>query len=146
MFETMNESKSLLIKEIGKINAKGDISPSELDNLCKAYKTLREISTIEAMDDYGDQSYGRGRSMRMDNAYGYSYGHDYPMRGESYRRGRGADGRYVSRDGSYDSGYSGHSVTDRMIASLEREMDMAETEYDRNKIQEEIRRLREKKD
>lgn len=29
---------------------------------------------------------------------------------------------------------------------LEREMDMAETEYDRNKIQEEIRRLREKKD
>lgn len=142
MFETMNDSKSLLMKEIGKINAKGDISPSELDNLCKAYKTLREISTIEAMDDYGDQSYGRGRSMRIDNSYGY----DYPMRGESYRRGRGADGRYVSRDGSYERGYSGHSVNDRMIASLEREMDMAESEYDRNKIMEEIRRLREKKD
>ena len=136
MFETMNESKSLLIREIGKINAKGDISPSELDNLCKAYKTLREISTIEAMDDYGDQSYGRGRSMRMDNSYGYPHSYDRvpmgrPMSTDSYR---------------YERGYSGHSVTDRMIASLEREMDMAETEYDRNKIQEEIRRLREKKD
>lgn len=131
MFETMNESKSLLLREIGKINAKGDISPSELDNLCKAYKTLREISTIETMNGLD-----RSETMRMDNSYGYPRSYDRvsmgrPMSTDSYR---------------YERGYSGHSVNDRMIASLEREMDMAESEYDRNKIMEEIRRLREKKD
>lgn len=130
MFETMNDSKSLLMREIGKINAKGDISPSELDNLCKAYKTLREISTIEAMNGL-DRSEGMRR-----NSYGYPYSYDHmpmgrPMSADQYR---------------YERGYSGHSVNDRMIASLEREMDMAESEYDRNKIMEEIRRLREKKD
>lgn len=73
---------------------------------------------------------------------------------ESMRRGRGADGRFVSRnrdrsmdgdyDRSYDDGYSNHSVHDRMIASLEREMDMAKTDYERQQIQDEIRSLRER--
>ena len=129
MFETMNDSKSLLMREIGKINAKGDTSPSELDNLCKAYKTLREISTIEAMNGL-DRSEGMRR-----NSYGYPYSYDHmPM------------SRPMTDSYGYERGYSGHSVNDRMIASLEREMDMAESEYDRNKIMEEIRRLREKKD
>lgn len=130
MFETMSESKSLLIREIGKINAKGDISPSELDNLCKAYKTLREISTIEAMNGLD-----RSETMRR-SSYGYPHSYDHASMGRS-----------VNTDPyRYERGYSGHSVNDRMIASLEREMDLAESEYDRNKIMEEIRRLREKKD
>lgn len=126
MFETMMRTKSLLKREIDQINDIGELDDCRLDNLLKAYKTLREISTIEAMDS--------------------EYGDDYSTRRTSMRRGRGADGRYMSRSGSYDRGYSGHSVTDRMIASLEREMDMAESDYDRKKIQDEIHRLRESKD
>lgn len=42
----------------------------------------------------------------------------------------------------YDGGYSGHSVNDRMIASLEKEMDHAETEYERKQIRDEIEHLR----
>ena len=42
----------------------------------------------------------------------------------------------------YDGGYSGHSVNDRMIASLEKEMDHAETEYERKQIRDEIEHLK----
>lgn len=39
-------------------------------------------------------------------------------------------------------GYSGHSIEDRMIASLENQMDTATSDYERQKIQEEINRIR----
>ena len=69
----------------------------------------------------------------------------------SYRRGRDSmTGRYVSRDTyhdvraphvPYDQGYSGHSINDRMIDNLERMMDQATSDYERQKIQEAISML-----
>ena len=57
----------------------------------------------------------------------------------SYDRGRSpVTGRYVSRD----SGYSGHSINDRMISQLENMYDEAKTEYEREEVRKEIDRLR----
>ena len=42
-----------------------------------------------------------------------------------------------------DQGYSGHSIKDRMIDSLERMMDTAQTDYEKQTVMEEIKKLRE---
>lgn len=57
----------------------------------------------------------------------------------SHMRGRSpVTGRYVSRD----SGYSSHSINDKMIARLEMAYDDAASQYEREEIRKEIERLR----
>ena len=101
---------------------------------------------------------------------GYS-GARYPRisYGESYARGRGADGRYVSRghemyDGGYpydgsmrsmggmsrgtgysDTGRSMHSVKDQAIQRLEALMDTAESDYERQEIMKMIETIEKQK-
>lgn len=147
--DVIRNTKSLIFKEMEKINAKGDISSADLCNLKYASQTLTSLSTYEAMEnEYGDDaSFAMGRrSMRGNQSYdGMSYGD------ESWRRGRGANGQYVSRmyeppmeNRSYANDYSGHSVEDRTIEMLEHQMDNAKSDYDRQFIQNQIRSIREK--
>lgn len=156
MYETNEKVKQLLENKICEVVAKGDISPSEMECVEKAYKTLQSISTIEAMEEYGDneeRSMRRGgRSMRGNQSYHGGY---YEWEPEySMTRGRGADGRYISRGGNYDrmsmtdsnTQRSYHSASDRMIAALETELNDNISDYERQKIMEEIRRLKEMKD
>lgn len=101
---------------------------------------------------------------------GYS-GVRYPhiSYGESYARGRGMDGRYVSRghemyDGGYpydesmhsmrgmsrgtgysDNGRSMHSVKDQAIQRLEALMDSAESDYERQEIMKMIETIEKQK-
>ena len=55
-------------------------------------------------------------------------------------------GRYVSRDGryndSYDRGYSGHSIGDRAVDRLEKMMDDAGSEFERETIKRYISMIR----
>lgn len=65
----------------------------------------------------------------------------------SYERGRSPmTGRYVSRDGryndSYDRGYSGHSIGDRAVDRLEKMMDDAGSEFERETIKRYISMIR----
>ena len=122
------------------------IKPEDLEILNKGICILEKIKKIESLDkqiEYMD-SYGNDRY----NSYN-SYDD-----GNSYRRGRSATtGRYVSRDSApyvdgyssrrfYDgNGYSGHSIKDRMIAQLEKMYDEAQTEHEKQIINDEIRRL-----
>lgn len=101
---------------------------------------------------------------------GYS-GARYPRisYGESYARGRGADGRYVSRghemyDGGYpydesmrsmggmsrgtgysDNGRSMHSVKDQAIQRLEALMDSAGSDYERQEVMKMIETIEKQK-
>lgn len=101
---------------------------------------------------------------------GYS-GARYPRisYGESYARGRGADGRYVSRghemyDGGYpydesyarggnmsrgtsynDTGRSMHSVKDQAIQRLEALMDSAGSDYERQEVMKMIETIEKQK-
>ena len=107
-----------------KIVRKGDdISATELDNAMKV------VCLMQAIKNYTES----GES------------------GASYRRGRSAvTGRFTSRDSgnsshygdnsgrSYDGGsgrYSGHSVKDRMVDAMERMMDDAGSDYERQQVQ-----------
>lgn len=141
--ELIHDTKDLIFKEMEKINAKGDISATDLCNLNYASKTLLNLETFEAMEEYGeDASFTMGRrSMRTMPRY----------EEESWRRGRGANGQFVSRMGdprmepyAYANEYSGHSVEDRTIEMLEHQMDNAKSDYDRQFIQNQIRSIREK--
>lgn len=125
MYETNQEAKRLIERKVREVVDKGDISPSEMCCIKDAYEALYYMTAAETMEDqYGDESYGRSMS------------HRHMDWDDSMRRGRGADGRYVSR----------HSVNDRIIANLERELDSAQSEFERRKILDEIARIREMKD
>lgn len=93
MSEELYELCESLKKEIRQLNAKPDISPTELDRLYKAVDIIKDIKTIEAMEDagysnaypYDDMNYARNH-------------YSYEGRGNSYARGRDSMGRYTSRD------------------------------------------------
>ncbi len=114
MTEELYDLCEKLTKDIKELNKKEDISPSELEKAYKAVDIIKDIKTIEAMEDagysnampyMGDMDYsrvGRGGSY---NSYDY---------GNSYARGRDAMGRYTSRDG-----YSRHGDREYMMQQLD---------------------------
>lgn len=55
---------------------------------------------------------------------------------------RSWDGRMNSM-ANYENNRSNHSISDRMIASLEQQMNMAQTDYERQQILAEIKHIRE---
>lgn len=127
----MNELYDLcenLKDEIKELNKKGDISPTELQRAYQAVDIIKDIKTIEAMedagysnassyDDYSRRYYRDGNSYDgMSNARRGRDGDGdgrYSEEG-SYRRGRDAMGRYTSRDG-----YSGHEEKEQMMRQIE---------------------------
>ena len=128
MYETNQEAKRLIERKIHEVIEKGDISPSEMCCVKDAYEALYYMTAAETMEN--------------SKSYGESYGRSMMDWEDSMRRGRGANGQYVSRD----AGRSYHSVNDRIVANLERELDYAQSEFERKRIMDEIRRIREMKD
>ena len=146
MDNTLQRLKEVLDKDIGEVVAKGTMTPAELERVTKALCAVEQIKRIDAMENGMDEA---------------SYGRSYGMNEASYMRGRDAQtGRYMSRgvnDWSYDrmdgkdfqgatsrrvyDGRSGHSIKDRMIDKLERMMDEAQTDHERQTVQEWIDRL-----
>jgi hypothetical protein len=138
------------------------MTPQDVEMLAKLTDSMKDVATASGMKDYVDTV--------LETDDGMSYAVKMPkVSYNSFARGRSPfTGRFVSRDGvpmgmnsmtynrdysngmngmgdmsrRYDGGYSGHSVNDRMIASLEKEMDHAETEYERKQIRDEIEHLR----
>ena len=116
----------MLEDELREIVKKGDISPNELDRVYKAVDIIKDIKTVEAMEDYSYDGYSRDYSYDGDNM---SYNMSMARRGRdgdgdgrysedsSYRRGRDSRGRYTSRD-SYD-GYSGAEDKTQMLKKIE---------------------------
>lgn len=126
----MNELYDLcenLKDDIKELNKKGDISPTELERAYKAVDIIKDIKTIEAMEEAGEHSYDGGQSNRMPYYMYDEPATSHARRGRdgdgdgryseesSYRRGRDAMGRYTSRDG----GYSGHDDKEQMMRQIE---------------------------
>ena len=113
----------MLDDELREIVKKGDISPTELDRAYKAVDIIKDIKTVEVMEEGGYSNDGySGNSYR--GSYGYD-GMSDARRGRdgdgdgrysedgSYRRGRDAMGRYTSRDG-----YSRHDDKEQMLQKI----------------------------
>lgn len=125
------------------------MTPAELEHLSKSICVIEKIKNIQREENGGDyetseNSYRRGRSRTTgqfvsrdsSNNSNYRGYHD----GGSNNSNRYHDGG--STRGYYDgSGYSGHSIKDRMISRLEEMYDEAQTEHERQVVQDWIDRL-----
>lgn len=143
-----NELKSLVAREVNKIIDKGSLDPVQVHNISEALCMMEKAKECyEFADKYADE-YLRGVSEAMNRSYrsrnSYERGYSDAMRDmdeEMSHRRSSVTGRFTSRD-SYESGRSGHSVEDRVIANLEGMLNSASSEYDRRFIENEIRGIR----
>ena len=128
--ESMDRLNDMLQCEIDKIANQGELTAGSLETVGKLLDAIKDISEINAMEDYGDYS-KRGNSNRMPMYYGGSYNG-----GGSYRGGRSMRGGQPRHGGySYDDG------RDYMIDQLEQMMEQAGSEKERQAIQKCIKQM-----
>lgn len=115
----MDKLKKMLCKELDEIAEKGELGSGSLEIVHKLTDTIKNIDKIEMLDE--DSQSERGSSYRR------SYGGDWEANGTydrySGRRGRGRDGRYVSRAEARDDMMSMLEEA-RMSAGDEREKEI----------------------
>lgn len=138
--------EDLLVDEVRKVIKKGDIKDA---TEAKAVKDVVEaLNYLRCMRDGDDGEYDNGgysgahmpNVTRMPVRYGYSEPNMGYNHGSSGRRSS-RTGRYISNEMMND-GYSGHSIRDRMIASLENLYDDAGSQHEKTEIDNWISRLR----
>lgn len=97
--------KDLLCDEIGDIVEKNDITPTELERAYKAVDIIKDIVTIDAMEN-SDYSYDDGMSY---------------ARGGGYSNRRDSMGRYSRNSGRYsrNGGYSRADEKEAMLNKIE---------------------------
>ena len=132
--DNMNSLKSTLEDALRSIAEKKNISPMDIETATKALCALEQIKVMEG-SGYSERSYRRMRS------HDGSYDHEGSYGGMNSRDRYFNPSHDNSRDGSYDDGYSGHSIKDRMVAKLESMYDQAKSEHERQIVDEWIRRL-----
>lgn len=137
----MSYLKQMLEKELGLLAMQDEINPSSLQQIHTLTDSIKNILKIEMLEgegeyegEYSGEPYSRNRS--YDRAYGM-YGDD-----SSYaRRRRDSMGRYT-RDYSGRRRYSRGDGESEMTEHLERLMNEAQTEKDKQVIQRAISALR----
>lgn len=114
MYGELYDLCDILKKNVREVVSKGDIAPNEIEPMYKIVDIIKDIKTIEAMEDVGYSNAApyidgmdRGMSMR-----GNSYEN-------SYRRGRDSMGRYTSRDSMYSGDYSRSDDKEAMMRQIE---------------------------
>lgn len=137
--DELKKTKENLINMIKKMEVKADYTPQEVVNIKEAAEAIYKIQICEAMckaEETGD----------YEGMYGTTpYYHDMrDMDMRMYGRGRSRDsmGRFTGGTYNGSNRMYGHSIKDRMVDNLERMMDSASTDYERQEIQQEIERLR----
>jgi len=129
--KALYELKDLIDGEIRKVTAKGEITPAEIKPLGDLVDICKDIETIIAMKEYGQED----EQYSMENR-GYSTRRmpRYPMYRDSYDDIPST--RRVSRDN-----YSRHTEKEEMIEKLEHMMNNATSEKERRDIMDCINKL-----
>lgn len=139
--EVLENGEKALEKELNKLFSKAELSPADWDAVKKAMCILNMMRGYENGEMVNEEGMSYGYSARSYVPM-HHYGEDRWDDGYSNARGRSpVTGRYISR-GEMGTGYSGHSIEDRMIMALEQQMDSAKTDYERQQVEKEIKRLR----
>lgn len=114
--KVLEDMKELLEDELKKVVKKGDISPTELDNVYKAVKTVNYIDAIKMMEEEsqggGEYSQRRGRSRYSRNSYeggSYEGGGSNAYEGGSNAGGSNAYEGSNAYRGSYEGSNAGGS-------------------------------------
>lgn len=160
--ESLKKLKQATVKNINELGKKSDLTPAETKALVDGFELMDrlcyEIEDCEMKEEnekaqysgysghgemyatprrYSITSYARPRgNMRMSYAEG-----PYMEHGRSYMNGM----PYQYEDSMYygdGRGYSRHSIGDRAIACLEREMDSVGSDYERRELRRFIEMIR----
>lgn len=122
MDKGLKQTKEKLVSELVPYVQMKDISSANLDTIYKTVKTIYYLTTMEAMDEYSQDSNRRmGTSMDMGSYMsGFNRGYSEARRG---RDGDG-DGRYneTASYGYTDYRYSGHDAKEHMIKEMQKMM------------------------
>lgn len=160
--KTLEKIRDSVEDAIRPLIKKGEaMTPADLESLTKAVCIIEKIKRIENGGDFDDaysenyyddngNSYRRGRSPVTGRFVSRDAYHDsYHDGGSSNAYHAGTSNRYHDGastrryyDGNSNNGYSGHSIQDRMVDRLERMMDEAQSEHERQTVREWINRLR----
>lgn len=162
--EVLKKGKAIVVKELDALFNKGTLSPSETEAATKGLCLLEKIDKyMKGETDFEDEGYSERRSRRSYGnydgnrpyreydivAYENRGGQSNSMRSMNSMDGMYYDNRGSNRQGSYDNQprdmrgrYSGHSINDRVVDKLEHLMDSAESDYEKKKLHEFIRFVR----
>ena len=127
----MKKNLERIEKEICTICNKEPMSPQDVDNLKDLSEAYSKLVSAVGMADYGREMYGEGSSLSPWHT---------PHGRISYSDGVWQRNHVENRP--YAGGYSGHSINDRMIASLEHMMSQTNDDYEREQIRNEIESIR----
>ena len=169
--KTMKDTEELIKRELRKVVDKGSLNPAEMDVVHKAVDSLEKIAKTEKiceetklMKERSESYSGAYHPMHVvsyphhgfpHTSYGweaqahslcYPAATEYDMHSGARHRspttGRYTSGEYADENHGNRDVYSGHSINDRMVAELERMMDSAKTEYERQQILDKIKMIR----
>lgn len=113
--KTLDAIEDLLVDEVKKVIKKGELKDgNEAKALKEVLESIKFVHCLrdENVDDKGYSGYGGLGRMRYPGNYGGT----------------------VDFAGTYGHGYSGHSIHDRMIASLEGLYDQSKSQYEKDEI------------
>lgn len=155
--ESMKKLKKNVLKCINDLGKQNDLNPQEtraaLDG-AELYDWLCGIIGDCEMDEEYSNRMPHGRSYRSMPMRGHGWYSGYPgyprehMNGAYcppddpyYYEGDGA-GYSESRNSMRGHGYSRHSIGDRVVSMIEKEMDNAESDYEKEELRKFIRMVR----
>lgn len=145
--EYMKKITQIVERELDQLSNKPSLSPSEVCAAKEAVGLLKDMKEYAEMDEGGYSERGARRNSYGNN-YGYAYGYAPEMYGNTYAyrypMSMNYENSYGDRRSSRASGgdYSGHSIKDRMVDRLERMVDEAKSEYERQEIINEIAKIK----
>lgn len=158
MNKIWHDVKELLEKDVSTIVMKNDIPPQDLEKLDKVTDICLDICRMEkyeaemfngfnsekrfamtydseAMRNRNNVAYPHHMNNPSYDGYGNSYGgQSYPQMGMSNANPMGHN--------QYTNNMSKHSIEDRIIHEMELMMDNTGSDYERNKLQEYITKMR----
>lgn len=137
MKKTLENTKEAIKDELKKLVKKGDLTPAEMDTVFKAVDTIKDICEMCHEDPEGNYSAGYSGAQGSYGSQSYYGQARSPVTGRYISSGMPHGNMRVS----YGENYSGHSIKDRMVARLEPMYDEAQSDYERQLIQNTINRI-----
>lgn len=130
----MDELKEMLYCELDEMTKAGELSMGSVKAIGEILDAIKDIETIEAMNEGGYSGEEGGNSMRgryyRDGYYRDGYARDGSYEGNSYARRRNRMGQF--------SRYSREGESDKLVEKLETLMDDTTNGGDREKIRNQI--------
>ena len=135
-----DDTKDLLMKEIGEIVKKDSLSQQDLDILYSAYDIIKDIYEIKEKEA---EMYEDGYSSRWGMPYDDRYYNIHSYRGGNGNGGYSMNGYSMNNyPMNRDNGYSRNDGKEYMLNSMYSMMDTASNEKERTAIQECINKLK----